>query len=105
MMLEIDTIIFQAYFKSIYTFCGIQNFINSKADNPIDFYTFVSLAYSLVSTFCFFLCFFIYFPSCDLIPPMLLLLRFYVECLVPRRTGKKVINNFEVDIERNFNFE
>lgn len=34
---------------------------------------------------------------------MLLLLRFYVECLVPRRTGKKVINNFEVDIERNFN--
>lgn len=69
MMLKIDTIILWAYLKSIYTFCGIQNFINSKPDNPIDFLY-----------ICFFSLFslFFRFPSCDLIPPMLLLLRCFL---------------------------
>lgn len=106
MMLKIDTIIFflWAYSKSIWasehTFLlaasareqDSQNFINSSSDNRIDFYVFVSLAYSALSLFRF-------FRLCDLIPPMLLLLRvfFMRSSLVPRRTGKKVINNFEVD--------
>lgn len=79
--------IFSSAFRRWHT---AQKFINSKSDNPIDFYN-----------ICFFPSFPISFPPCDLTSPEMLLLLLYEfirrKYLVPRWTGKKVINNLQLD--------